>query len=424
MTANIAAEIRETLRQFFSVNSSVNHWYVGFSGGLDSSILLSVASELLPPDRLTALHINHGIQADAHDWQEHCRQFADRLNIQFKLHQVVCDGQSEASARDARYDVFAQVVQEREGLLLAHHRNDQAETLLMRLMRGSGAIGLSGMPPSRPIGLGRLYRPLLEISHHQILAAANDIKLSWVVDPSNDQVHYTRNWIRHSLMPLLSERWPQVLQRLSDSASRMSESSELLADLAAIDSDHVILESQVSLDRLLTLSVPRRKNILYFWLRNQGVPIPHHSRLESMATAPIDSSGEWQFGAFKVRAFDGSLFLTKDHIGEASAPLDCALREGGVLFSGGQLLIESSDVGFEQGLCVHVRTRQPGDRVLIKQRGGHVTIKKFMNEQRVPYWLRDCWPVVTLGSTVIAIPGLWSHPDYLIQGGLSLNWRV
>ena len=424
MTAGAFADIRERLRQFFLSNANVSHWYIGFSGGLDSSLLLSLAADLLPCNKLTAVHVNHGLHEDAHLWQVHCQRVAECLNVPFVAHQVVLKGRSEAEARDARYRVFTQLMGYQEGLLLAHHQHDQAETYLMRLMRGAGVVGLSGMPVSRPIGQGMIYRPLLKVSYQQMQKAAEEIDLRWIQDPSNDKTDFTRNWVRHALIPLLTTQWANVLHRLAESADRMAETSELLSDLAAIDSQQVAEGSRLKFEPLLELSIPRRKNVIYFWLRQQGISIPDQSRLNRLACISNTSKGEWFFGAFKVRAFDGSLYLMSAIDQPPSQPEERSLIEGVIPFSGGQLSIQSSEVGLAKGLRVKIRTRQPGDRIMIQHRGGHVTLKKWMNEQRVPPWLRDHWPIITVGSHIIAIPGLWLDPNYLSEGGLSLNWQV
>lgn len=192
-------------------------WCVAFSGGLDSTVLLHLLVSLsrrmpLPPIR--ALHIQHGLQAAAEAWPEHCRQVCTALGVPLRVRHVqVQPGASvERAARDARYGAFVEELVTGELLLTAQHRDDQAETLLFRLLRGAGVRGLAGMPASRPLGAGQLLRPLLAASRAELQAYADAHQLHWVEDPSNGDVQYSRNYLRQQVLPLLTQLRPKLMQ--------------------------------------------------------------------------------------------------------------------------------------------------------------------------------------------------------------------
>lgn len=254
-------------------------WRIAFSGGLDSTVLLHLLAHLAKTENLpalSALHIHHGLQAAADAWPEHCQSVCDALGVPLHVVRVqVQRGASlERAARDARYGAFVDATQVDDVLLTAQHQDDQAETLLFRLLRGAGVRGLSGMPNQRPVGRGLLVRPLLAVTRAELEAYATENHLNWIEDPSNQDRQFSRNYLRHQVFPVLTERWPQAMASMARSASHLNEAQALLNELAQIDlaeantvSDFAWLGvPSLELAALAKLSAARQRNALSHWL--------------------------------------------------------------------------------------------------------------------------------------------------------------
>ncbi len=220
----------------------VTAWHVAYSGGMDSHVLLHSLAGLrdrLKLAPLNAIHINHGLSEQAGNWAHHCQSICEQLAIPLQIINVDAQpvsGQSpEEAAREARYSALAGALPDNSCLLTAHHRRDQAETLMLQLLRGGGVQGTAAMPPWCEFAQGILLRPLLDCSHEQLLVYAAAHQLDWVDDDSNTDTRFDRNYLRHQVMPDLRQRWPAVDAILARVARRHAETSELLNDLAATD---------------------------------------------------------------------------------------------------------------------------------------------------------------------------------------------
>ena len=215
-------------------------WHIAFSGGLDSTVLLHLLASLaktetFPP--LSAVHVHHGLQATGDAWPSHCQSVCDRLGVPLRVMRVhVQPGASlERAARDARYQAFTEVTGAGQVMLTGQHRDDQAETLLFRLLRGAGVRGLAAMAAHRPLAAGHLVRPLLDASRVELEAYAHEHQLRWIEDPSNADPRFSRNYLRHRVLPALTERWPQAVTSLARTAEHLSEAQGLLDELAVSD---------------------------------------------------------------------------------------------------------------------------------------------------------------------------------------------
>jgi len=228
------------LLQILAPWRSAPAWHIAFSGGLDSTVLLHLLATLAKTDTfppLSAIHVHHGLQAAADAWPAHCRAVCDALGVPLQVIRVqVRPGASlERAAREARYQAFAEVTGAGELLITGQHRDDQAETLLFRLLRGAGVRGLAAMPVQRPLAGGYLVRPLLDVSRADLEAYAREHQLTWVEDPSNADPRFSRNYLRHHVFPRLIERWPQAVSTMARSAEHLSEAQGLLDELAQMD---------------------------------------------------------------------------------------------------------------------------------------------------------------------------------------------
>ena len=305
---------------------------VGLSGGLDSSLLLTLLCDLRTSGELTlplrAIHINHGLQEAANKWQLHCETLCAQLGVKLTVCAVDCSlnsagvtterafaesaAVSEEAARRARYAAYEGALDAGEWLALGHHQDDQLETLLLRLARGSGVDGLAGMPSARVLGAGALIRPWLEIPRQSLEDVARTRKFSFVEDPSNQNTHYDRNLLRVGVLPLIESRWPRYRQSWGKSQQLVRESCELNADLAEIDLKVCLVAgtSRLCVAEMALLSSSRRRNLLRHWLLSLGCSAPSWkllNRLDSETCVHTDQSAQWQCGAYNLYRFKGEL---------------------------------------------------------------------------------------------------------------------
>ena len=286
---------------------------VGLSGGCDSVVLLHLLTRLGYTGRLGAIHVHHGLSANADAWAQFCTDYCSRLGVPLSIRRVVVDQSPglglEAAAREARYAAFAETA--RDCLLLAQHRGDQAETVLFNLLRGAGVTGAAGMPAERAFGKLRLLRPLLDCSRAEIEAYAGQVGLSWVDDESNADTSLTRNFLRHEALAALNQRFPAAEASLAQAASHFGEAAGLLDELAALDWQQSSESDALRLSALKMLSLPRLKNLLRYRLRQLGWQVPVTSRLEEF-TRQLQSAGpdrhpELRLPSGKMRAARGLL---------------------------------------------------------------------------------------------------------------------
>ena len=426
MIASVVAEMQEALRQLLLQHPKAGTIWVGFSGGLDSTALLWLASQIVPDthpsSRLHALHINHNLQADSSDWVEQCRSVAAQLNVEFQSVSVSPQSASEEDARDARYAVFEQSLERGDLLLLGHHQNDQAETFLMRLFRGAGVQGLSAMAPSRPLAQGTIVRPLLTHTRTQLEAVASESGLKWIDDPSNSQTTYLRNWIRAVLAAQLSQRWSDWSEKLATTAQSCADAAQLNAELAQLDAGGTFQNPLAVNPELLRgngLDL-RLNNLVFYWLRAQNLPPASRNQLEDLITQlKTSTTGCWQIAGSNVHWYQQQLWASRPV--ELQHKLELVLQEGAQQLCSGELVSSIASRGLPPGLKVLLRPRQEGD--IVKLPGGTQSVKKFMNANKIPPWLRDSWPLLEVEGEIISVVGYWSSETWLVEGGLALNWR-
>ena len=281
-----------------------NRYVVAFSGGLDSTVLLHALASLRErqPVPLIAVHCNHGLQPDAADWENHCERFAHRLGVTFILRRLVISPGDrrgiEAAARDARYASLRDVMSDGDTVLSAHHEDDQAETLVLNLLRGSGAGGVAGIGAMQRFGPGRLCRPLLDVPRSDLLRYATDAALDWVEDPSNVDTRFDRNWLRQEIMPRFEARWPGAAAGLRRSASLASETRELLNELADLDLARVGRPpgepDRLDVPGLRSLSAARQRNVLRRAIARCGLPPAPARRLVEAVESLLPASPDAQ----------------------------------------------------------------------------------------------------------------------------------
>lgn len=406
-------------------------WSVAYSGGLDSSVLLHLLSHFArdhatPP--LRALHVHHGLQSAGDAWPAHCQQQCDALGIELTvIHVQVPTGASlEQAAREARYAAFAQALGAGEVLFTGQHCDDQAETLLFRLLRGAGLRGLTGMPAVRSLGCGSLVRPLLSVSREQLQQHAHEHGLKWIEDPSNTNTAFSRNFLRHAVLPVVRQRWPQAVQSLARTAFHLDEAQGLLDELAIGDLTAagegcavtwLGLES-LDLASLARLSPARQRNALQFWLtsRTRLPDTRHWAGWESLRDAAGDAQPLWNLTDGQLQRSHGRIWwLSGDWLAapggaqawiEADLPL--ALPGNGCVRISGQV---------PQG-ALHIGYRQGGE-VLDVQGRGRRDLKRLLNEFGVPHFVRSRLPLLYREDRLLAVANL---PN-LGEGDCQLHWQ-
>ncbi|WP_297528984.1 tRNA lysidine(34) synthetase TilS [Thiohalobacter sp.] len=398
-------------------------YWVAFSGGVDSSVLLDLLAEGREqlPAPLAAVHVHHGLQAEADAWAEHCAERAARLGL--PLVRLAVDARAapgaspEAAAREARYRVLADWLPAGGALLSAHHRDDQAETLLLQLLRGAGPDGLAGMPAVASLGRGVLLRPLLDVPRTQLEARARVRSLVWSEDPSNADRRFDRNYIRHELLPMLETRWPAARAVIARAAGLQAEASRLLAQVAEQDLAVVAGRVPGTLDceRLLALDADRQRNLLRHWLRRAGLRLPSQRVLEHLRrTVPAarpDAMPVVRWAGGEVRRHRGLLY--------AMAPLPApALAGRHGLWHGETLKLpelggtlqwmpgEGVDASLI-GAGLRLELRRGGERLRAVGRREHQSLKHLLQAAGIPPWERERLPLLYAGDRLVAVPSLW-----------------
>lgn len=413
-------------------------WRVAFSGGLDSTVLLHLLvklSQVHPLPALTALHIHHGLQEAADAWPAHCQRVCEKLGVPLQVVAVkVASGPSvERAAREARYAAFAATLASGELLLTAQHRDDQAETLLFRLLRGAGVRGLAGMPVHRPLGPGLLLRPLLDVSRVELETYAQEHGLHWIEDPSNTDSHYSRNYLRRQVIPLMTARWPQVLATLARSAAHLCEAHMLLGELAELDlaaaqgdaSDHSWLPlPSLALPPLRALSAARQRNALRHWLAPL-TPLPdsdHWQGWETLREAAADTAPIWSLGQGDLHRADERLWWLSGEWRQVpvlpAQGLALLMRDQSIKLPGNGWLQLSGGIDIA-GL--NVRYRVGGEVLQIPGRG-HRDLKRLLNECAVPRFVRGRLPLLFRGDQLIGVAN-FPHLSSAVAQGWRLDWR-
>lgn len=402
--------------------------WVGLSGGLDSSLLLSLVAEACRRHsrELRALHVNHGLQIAAEGFERHCRRLCEQLGVPLSVERVNVDRSGgaglEGEARLARYAAFAKHVSPGEMLWLAQHRDDQAETFLLAALRGSGVRGLAAMPTMRDWQGRRLVRPLLGVSRATLESAAHERRLSWVDDPSNDDLAHDRNLLRRRVLPLLDERWPHASAALARAATLAGEADDLLADLAELDLERLGGEpGRLPLSHLSQLSFPRQRLLIRHCCTRLALPLPPAVRLASLCAqldCRQDSEACVMWPGSEARIWRGTLYLIETSVALA--------RDWEAYWDGHTPLVTplgrlGAVVRCEDGRTVTLRLapRLGGERLNQPQRGSR-DLKRLLQEHAVPPWQRQRLLVVWHGDEIVAV--LDAHGRAVVP--CAPGWRV
>ncbi len=391
---------------------------LAFSGGLDSTVLLHLSAALRARRGLAlrAVHFDHGLSPDSGSWTEHCARVCADLNVPLRVEslRLPVEGKGlEAAARSARYAALERELAPGEVLLTAHHRDDQAETLLLRLVRGSGSRGLAGLQPVRDFAAGWLVRPLLEYSRAEMLGYARDHGLTWVEDESNADTRFDRNYLRHELLPLLRARWPGVDKVLARTAGLLASDRELLEERAREDWQACADGDDLSVSACARLSDPRLRNLLVHWLAATPPAAQHVDELVRQIREPSSTSrAQLRWPGAEVRRYRDRLQLRQPELAPApytyawNPAQDLTIPDLGIVLrsrrqQGGGLALS------RLGAMLEVRGREGGERYRLPGQAHSRSLKKLLQESGIPPWERSRLPLIFIGGELAAIADRW-----------------
>ncbi len=408
--------VRAHLQQLLARMPDTRPLVVGFSGGVDSTVLLEGLLRLgFGWASLRPVHVHHGLSPHAHDWVRHCKDYAAARGLELVVeHAELEDGAHlEARARQARYGCLERHIPEGGVLLLAHHRDDQAETLLLRLMRGAGVAGLGGMDKLTSRAHYQLARPLLELSRATLEGAAREWGLDWIEDPANTDTARDRNHLRHRVRPALTEHWSAADASMAASAAWLREAHGLLAERAAEDFAACNgAGNQLEIAGVRPLSHARRRNLLHWWCRRRGLrPPPAHlgERLETeLLRPPRDRQPRLEWADACLARFQDRLFLLRrDELAPVTevatwAPDTRTLDFGPFRLEGAEAA--RADLWLmrpDEPLEIHAA--RGGERLYYH--GMHRRLVERWREAGIPPWQRRQLPLFFAGDTLVAAAG-------------------
>jgi tRNA(Ile)-lysidine synthase len=429
----------ERLDALETTASKPRRYLVALSGGLDSTVLAHALAKTRGRHggQLLAIHIDHQLQSGSSRWTEYCRELAGRLGIEFVAERVAVDTSAgsglEAAAREARYAALARHVGDGDWLLSAHHRNDQAETLLLNLMRGSGPAGLAGIGAATPFAGGWLVRPLIDVSRAELEAYAAACGLEWLDDPSNSDLRFDRNYLRHEVLPALERRWSCAVERIARSADLAGEAATMLEELAGIDLRALgNRATRIDVEGLVKLPEARQRNLLRHAIRRAGLPLPGAARLatviDSVLHAKRDAQPlvEWPGG--ELRRYRGRLYLLPP-LGESCwPPQGRALTATPVPLGEGMgtlTLVPDAPRGLSAATLARglsVRMRCGGEQIKPAGQAHTKKLKKLLQDEGVVPWMRDRLPLVFAGDELVAVADLWVAAGATSEPGTTVRW--
>ncbi|MDE2366841.1 MAG: tRNA lysidine(34) synthetase TilS, partial [Betaproteobacteria bacterium] len=469
---NLSGTIENVLRGQVRPGS---HLVVALSGGVDSVVLLDVLVPLSTrlSFSLSAIHINHGISTNATKWGAFCRDLCRSSGISLKIAKLKIRREPgvslEAAARDERYRVFGKL--KADYVVLAQHLDDQAETLLLQLLRGAGVKGLGAMPavrnPASDIGERagagiaektaeklperkpdegpKILRPMLEVSRREIEDYAGEHDLQWITDESNVDVSFDRNFLRHQIFPLLETRFPSYRNTLLRASRHMAEASTLLDELAEADGKGCAASGRLHIDELRKLSIPRARNLLRYTLVQQGAILPSAAKLDEMLKQLLSSRSDAKlhvvFGNAEIRRFRGEVYVRKANRNDAGKTGAAAAIEAWPQWRGEKQFAvdelggiirfdrrKSTGINLQKltESPVTVRLRRGGERLRPDCNRPRRSLKNLLREASLPPWERESLPLIFSGERLACVPGIGVECDFQAapgEQGLVVSWQ-
>tara|TARA_B100001287_G_scaffold264506_1_gene256434 strand:- start:976 stop:2304 length:1329 start_codon:yes stop_codon:yes gene_type:complete len=432
---------QDSIANFISEN--VDQWHpperyiIAFSGGLDSSVLLHNIVYLREKKPIIAVHVNHQISEYSEEWENFCRDVAKSYGIDIFVERVTIDRNSpdgiECEMRNKRYKAIKKNIQKGDYLMTGHHRDDQAETLLLRMIRGSSEEGLSGIKPMQVFHGGLLVRPLLDFSRKDLQLYAKQQELKWIKDPSNNDNSIDRNFLRNDILPRLENRWMSIDKRFSKVTRLALESSERSDNLAKIDLDSLGDTNRIDADGFSVLSQNRRRNLLRYILKRRGIERPSFKQmmdgikiLTNLTENKKNNHLEWP--SIDIFYYDEKLFfIEKSENIEIKRKTrifpDKILELGDNM---GRLTLKTGNKGniapeiAELGLDVSFR--KGGEKIKPIGRKYTHKLKNLFQEKKIYPWMRGKIPILEYKNELVCVGNLWVAEKFHKQNGYSLIW--
>jgi len=419
--------------------ASGDRWCVALSGGLDSSVLLAAMATLRSEAAITtvrAVHVDHGLHPDSASWSEHCRSLAVRLGVGCDVRHVratAAPGDSpEAAARAARYRALSEGLNPGEILVTAHHADDQLEGVLLQWLRGGGLRSIAGMRPVTPFGPGWLARPLLGFPRADLAAWARGEGLDWLEDPSNRDLRYDRNFLRHEVLPSLRRRWPAAARTVGRVAEQAAEMLALDGEAAAADLVTLCDGDTLSLARLRALPAARQRRAVRAWLSRRGLPVPSAATLEALRhdvlSAARERVPETRWPGATVHRYRDRLYARAE--AEGSDPWPPGPWRPGEFFdlgSTGRLELRAgSGVGLARArimLPLRVERRAAGGAFRPAGSQHRRPLRKWLQERGVLPWMRELLPLVWSGDDLVAVGDLACGEPAAARDG-EASWQI
>lgn len=416
------------IKQYCLEHGLDSTYWIGYSGGMDSHVLLHAISQLREhyPLKIKAIHIHHGLSPDASHWQQHSEKICRELKIEYETESIRIKkkiGESpENAARKARYAVLREKIQSGDIFLSAHHEEDQAETVLLQLLRGAGPKGLSAMPKNKSFGKGWHGRPLLAITHDEIKQYAVQHHLQWIEDESNQNEDFSRNFIRHRIMPILKDHWPTASKMISRTAAHCAALEPLLENIVAPELKKILGDSpeKLSIQKCREVDSDLQSHLIRAWLRTLHLPLPstktlHHIQKNIMA-AREDKMPEIKWNGIALKRYQQYLYVIHSspphdptkivYWEDVTKPLE--IQPIGtfhpMLTIGKGLKIQTKKIS--------IRFRQHGESCDMPERGGHHTLKKLFQEWAIPPWERSRIPLIYSEENLIGVANLFLNKQF------------
>lgn len=406
------------------------------SGGMDSMVLLEAMARIRSdlPAPVVGLNFDHGIDPNSMVWTELVVAAAARLGVPCRVECLRLGPEAgETRARSMRYEKLGRVMAPGDCCLSAHHADDQGETFLLHALRGAGLDGLSAMPMLKVFGSGWLGRPLMGWSRRQLTRWALGIGLEWIEDPGNRNLRVPRNRLRQRLWPVLETLWPDPGRRLAATVGRLAEARSLLEEMAAEDLDRLSNGAdceRLPVDALLKFSIPRRHNLLRYWLRAQTLPVPSARKLDELEARFIlrdpGPRAVILWPGCELHRYRGSVYAFVPYPELPSRPRPLSLGSSVDLGRLGRVGLVSDSAGkLDVALLerpLNLRFRCGGERIYPQGSRHHRPVKKLMQEARVLPWMRNRLPLIYAGEDLIAVAGL-AVAECAVGHGLQLEWK-
>jgi|WetSurMetagenome_2_1015567.scaffolds.fasta_scaffold09216_2 tRNA(Ile)-lysidine synthase len=419
------------LRENLDIFEQSNTIWIAYSGGLDSQVLLHLSVQSKYVNKIKAIHIHHGLSKNADYWVEHCKESCQNLKIPLIIKYIKINKLRKESleniARQQRYEIFEEFLAENDVLLMAHHADDQAETFLLRALRGSGVEGLSAIPQQRKLGRGILYRPLLHFSRLELQNYANKNNLKWIEDESNQNEEFDRNFLRKQIIPALKNRWKGLEKTLCRTANLQTETAQLLIEIANKDLIHCQGDDKniLNIEKLLQLSKQRRANLLRYWLKSLGFETPSRIKIqqiqEDIFLSKIDRQPCVSWQGVEIRRYRQNLYAMSPLPPKILQPIEFTWNIKETLkLPVGELKAENKKFGLKSN-SYKIKFRCGGERCLVF--GQHHEVKKLLQEKGIPTWLRAFIPLIYHENRLVAIPNVAIADDYRVENGVIPIWK-